>query len=71
MVRLLNKNLVEINPGEIIEEIVIEEEIFFFFTKITTYRKVHGEVFRYKEGRYKKLSVLDWEIKYYFELPLE
>ena len=69
MVRVISKDLIEINPGEVVEEITIVETIFFI--KLTrVYRKVHGNIFRYNKYGYKKISWLESDIKSYFDIPV-
>ncbi len=70
MVRVISRDYIEINPGEYVREIIIEKRILFWNFK-KTYRKVHGNIFRYKYGRYTKISPLDWEVKSYFDLPID
>jgi len=50
--------------------IKISKKILFWEIK-RTYRKVHGTVFRYKNGRYQQISWLDWDIKNLFDIPVE
>lgn len=71
MVKLISKDVIEINPGEVVEEIVVNKRIFWVdFKKV--YRRVHGNIFRYKYGRYRQIDPRDfWEIKNYFNLPIE
>tara|TARA_R110002049_G_scaffold245028_4_gene418887 strand:- start:369 stop:581 length:213 start_codon:yes stop_codon:yes gene_type:complete len=70
MIKILSNDIVEINPGEVVEEIKISKKILFWEIK-RTYRKVHGTVFRYKNGRYQQISWLDWDIKNLFDIPVE
>jgi hypothetical protein len=70
MVRVISKDLIEINPGEVVEEITVVETIFLIkFTRV--YRKVHGNVFRYNKHGYKAIGWLESEIKGYFDIPVE
>ena len=70
MVKVISKNLVELSPDEVVEEIVVEERIFFIKFR-STYRKVHGTIFRYKNGRYREIDWRDNDVKNYFKLPIE
>jgi hypothetical protein len=71
MVRLISKDILEINPGEVVEEITVIKRIFFMNFKIV-YRKVHGTIFRYKNGRYRELSLLSYMgVSNYFKIPFE
>tara|TARA_R110002049_G_scaffold231127_2_gene403412 strand:+ start:13554 stop:13766 length:213 start_codon:yes stop_codon:yes gene_type:complete len=70
MIKLISKDIIEINPGEVVEEIVVVERLFWINFKFT-YRKVHGTIFRYKNGRYRQISWRDWDVANYFKLPIE
>ena len=52
MIRVISKDLIEINPGEVVEEITVVET-FLWMKFQRTYRKVHGNVFRYNKHGYK------------------
>ena len=70
MVKVISRDFIEINPGEVVEEVVVNERIFWVnFKKV--YRRVHGSIFRYKYGRYSQVDPRDWEIRNYFKLPIE
>ena len=70
MVKVISRDFIEINPGEVIEELVIVERLFWINFK-QVYRKVHGTVFRYKNGRYREVGLLDRDVKNLFKLPVE
>lgn len=70
MVKVLSNNLIEINPNEVVEEIVISKKILFWEFN-STYRRVHGTVFKYKNGRYQQIGWRDWDIKNLFDIPVE
>ncbi len=69
MVKVISRSLVEINPGEIVKEVVLSERILFFDVKITI-REVHGRLFKYKKGRYTALNLSD-KYSRYFNLPID
>ena len=70
MVKVIKKDIIQINPDEVVEEITVIERIFFMDFKYV-YRKVHGIIFRYKNGRYKQISWMDSDVKNYFKIPIE
>lgn len=70
MVKVISKEFIEINPGEVVVEITVTEKIFFFKFK-RVFREVHGEVFRYRGGYYQPLCWLDRECKKYFKIPID
>jgi hypothetical protein len=70
MVKVISRDFIEINPGEIIEEVVLSERVFFFNYKVTL-RKVHGTIFRYKKGRYETLCFFDRGYRDVFNLPVD
>ncbi len=70
MVKVIKKDIIQINPDEVVEEITVIERIFFMDFKYV-YRKVHGIIFRYKNGRYKQVSWMDSDVENYFKIPIE
>ena len=70
-VKVISRDLIEINPGEVVQQVIISEKILFWGIK-TVYRKVHGQYFVYKNGRYTRLN---WrhhsDLEAYFNLPIE
>tara|TARA_R110000744_G_C19014800_1_gene523464 strand:+ start:385 stop:597 length:213 start_codon:yes stop_codon:yes gene_type:complete len=70
MIRVISKDLIEINPGEVVEEITVVETILWMKFQ-RTYRKVHGNVFRYNKHGYKATSWTESEIEDYFNIPIE
>jgi len=71
MVKIIEKNIVELSPEEVIVEIVVLKKILLWEFK-TVYRKVHGSVFKYKNKRYKAVcSFLNFQVYNYFNLPLD
>jgi hypothetical protein len=55
MIKILSNEYIEINPGEMIQELVLSEKKFFM-EFVNTYRKVHGTIFIYSNKRYKCVS---------------
>jgi hypothetical protein len=70
MIKVISKDIIEINQGEVIEEITIIEKLFWINFK-RVYRKVHGTIFRYKNGRYREIGWRDRDVENYFKLPVE
>lgn len=70
MIKVISKDIIEINPGEAIEEITIIERLLWMNFK-RVFRKVHGTIFRYKNGRYKQIGWRDCDVKNYFKIPIE
>ena len=79
-VKVIRKENIEICQAplwekEIIQELEIETYLFFGIIKTKTiFRKVHGSIFKYKNGKYKNAY---WhyfhnylEISDYFKLPV-
>ncbi|MGK0464826.1 hypothetical protein [Clostridium sp.] len=56
MIKVLSNEHIEINSGEMVQELILSERKFFM-EFITTYRYVHGTIFVYKNKRYKCVSL--------------
>ena len=79
-VKVIRKENIEINQAplykkEIIQELEVESYLFFGIIKTTTiFRKVHGTIFKYKNGKYKNAYCHYFhnylEISNYFKLPV-
>tara|TARA_R110002050_G_scaffold93686_2_gene195632 strand:+ start:545 stop:766 length:222 start_codon:yes stop_codon:yes gene_type:complete len=70
-VKVIAKDIIEINPGEVVEEVTVLER-FLFWDITRVYRKVHGQWFNYKNKRYTRIhwsSCVDAES--YLYLPIE
>tara|TARA_R110002020_G_scaffold100855_5_gene238102 strand:- start:26873 stop:27085 length:213 start_codon:yes stop_codon:yes gene_type:complete len=70
MIKVISKDIIEINPGEVVVEITVIERLFWINFK-QVFRKVHGAIFRYKNGRYRKITWRDSGVENYFKLPIE
>lgn len=72
MVKVIEINFVEINPGEVVEERTILHTFLWFIKVKETYRKVHGEYFIYNKGKYGVLGFQESNlIRSFFKLPLD
>ena len=70
--KVISRDFIEINPGEVIEQVTISENCLFWKSE-TTYRKVHGEYFIYHKERYTAVNrwTKGFDVRSYFNLPIE
>lgn len=70
MIKVIDRDYIELLPGEVVEEVTVSERILFWKIK-RTYRNVHGSWFRFrkKSGNYEKVSWMS-DISSYLEAKL-